>query len=75
MALNAIDLVTRARAQLNPALASTGTDLLDALITSASQQAINWMGRDIKSQTYTDKFFDGSGQQTMFLAQFPITEY
>jgi len=74
MAADPIDLIDIARAQQNPALASTNTTLLQSLITAASQQIINFLNRDIKTQTYTAQRIDGEGWQTLFLEQFPVTD-
>lgn len=67
------DLITLARAKLNPALATGITDAyLALLITAASTQIQRWCNRCFKSQPFT-KRLDGEGDQTIFLPNFPIT--
>ncbi len=67
-----IDLVTRARAQLNPALAGVSDAYLDIQITAASTQIQRWCNRFFTSQEFIQKR-DGEGYQTIFLPNFPVT--
>ena len=66
------DLITLARAQLNPALASVDSTYLAILISAASIQIQRWCHRCFKSQVFTEKR-DGEGDQTLFLPNFPVT--
>jgi len=71
MALN--DLITLARAKLNPALASVDETYLAILITAASTQIQRWCNRCFVSQVFNERL-DGEGDQTIFLPNFPITD-
>jgi hypothetical protein len=66
------DLITLSRAQQNPALASVDPTYLALLISSASIQLQNWARRCFVSQKFTESF-DGEGDQTLFLKNYPIT--
>jgi len=67
------DLITLARAQQNPALASVDATYLAILITAASTQIQRWCNRCFVSQEF-NKRLDGEGDQTIFLPNFPITD-
>lgn len=68
------DLITLARARLNPALATGITDAyLALLITAASTQIQRWCNRCFVEQVF-DERLDGEGDQTIFLPNFPITD-
>lgn len=51
---------------------NTMDTLLSALISAASQFAINSCGRDFTLQTYTNEAYDGTGGSIMLLNQMPV---
>jgi len=51
---------------------TTDDDVLQSLITAVSDQAVRYMGRDIKEQSYTRRF-DGKGTDRLVLPDGPVT--
>jgi len=67
------DLITLARAQQLPALATVNAAYLANLITAASTAIERWCKRVFLSTAYTDEYYDGNGTDAMFLDNFPVT--
>ena len=66
------DLITLARAQMVPSLASADAAYLAELISAASTMVIKYCNRDFNSTVYTEEEYDGEGTSVLLLNQFPI---
>jgi len=66
-------LITLARAQMVPSLASANAAYLTLLIDAAGDMAERYCKRVFTSTTYTDEVYDGDGSTLMQLDRFPVT--
>ena len=66
-------LITLARAQMVPSLASANAAYLTLLIDAASDMAERYCKRVFTSTTYTDEVYDGDGTTLLQLDRFPVT--
>jgi len=66
------DLVTTARAEMNPNIAGMDANWLATLITVASKAVENYCNREFTSQTVSNEIHDGDGEKDLFLRNFPV---
>lgn len=71
---NPIDLCTVAdvRAYIGGDIPTASDDLIQALITAASQYAMSFCARNFKSASYSE-VYDGTGTTRLLLKQTPVT--
>src|SRR5690349_21277310 len=65
------DLCTRARAYQALSGVSGVDALIDTLVTAVSDAIVKYCRRDFVSKSY-DELYDGNGQRTLQLRQYPI---